>query len=142
MASTDSGGIHPFASEGSAPMPIDKVNHVDVMDDSGSAASSVSDSSATTYSLSAVSSNNTDGKGSEAHDLTNDIDAKVSHEHSSSKSTTSKIDDAHTTYYPHPTTFKLGEHPIDDIRQLKVNYISLTVEPFRLTLVLFSRSQL
>ena len=32
-----------------------------------------------------------------------------------------RIADAHTTYYPHPTNLKLGEHPIDEIRQLKVD---------------------
>lgn len=29
--------------------------------------------------------------------------------------------DGYTTYYPHPTTFKLGEHAIDDNRPLKVS---------------------
>ena len=36
-----------------------------------------------------------------------------------------KVADAHTTYYPHPTDFKLSEHPVDEGRQLNVRSIGL-----------------
>ena len=63
-----------------------------IFDDTGSGASSISDSSAS--------------------DVSNGL--------SSVNSQDEKVKEAHTTYYPHPTSFKLGEHPIDDYRELKV----------------------
>jgi hypothetical protein len=63
-----------------------------VVDDTGSGASSISDSSASDVSLGLTST----------------------------KSREEKVAEAHTTYYPHATSFKLGEHPIDDYRELRV----------------------
>ena len=62
------------------------------LDDADSRASSISDSSASDLSLGLIST----------------------------KSRDEKVQEAHTTYYPHPTTFKLSEHPIDEYRELKV----------------------
>ena len=63
-----------------------------VVDDIGSGASSISDSSASDQSLGLTST----------------------------KSREEKVAEAHTTYYPHPTSFKIGEHPIDNYRELRV----------------------
>ena len=69
-----------------------------ILDDTGSGASSISDSSASDVSKGLSSVNSREEKAKEAH----------------------------TTYYPHPTKFKLSEHPIDDYRELKVRYLELT----------------
>ena len=56
-------------------------------------------------------------------------DSSIGSSHSDSSQVTSitgassagsKAQDGHTTYYPHPTTFKLSEHPVDQTRSLKV----------------------
>ena len=64
----------------------------ELVDDTGSGASSISDSSASDHSLGLTST----------------------------KSREEKVAEAHTTYYPHPTSFKLSDHPIDDYRELRV----------------------
>jgi hypothetical protein len=63
-----------------------------ILDDTGSGASSISDSSAS--------------------DVSNGLSSVNSREE--------KVKEAHTTYYPHPTSFKLSERSIDDYRELKV----------------------
>ena len=49
-------------------------------------------------------------------------DASGSNASTAATSTTSQdaAKDGYTTYYPHPTAFKLGDHPIDDVRPLRV----------------------
>ena len=64
----------------------------ELVDDTGSGASSISDSSASDHSLGLTST----------------------------KSREEKVAEAHTTYYPHPTSFKLSDHPIDNYRELRV----------------------
>ena len=67
-------------------------------EETSSGASSVSDSSASYLSTSASSvESGTTWKAAE-----------------------NKVKDANTTYYPHPTSFKLSEHSIDEIRPISV----------------------
>ncbi len=70
----------------------------EAVEDTGSAASSVSDSSASTVSSDASSRKDSG------------LDRK-----------SAQVAEAHTTYYPHPTAFKLSEQPIDEIRPLNVS---------------------
>ena len=48
-------------------------------------------------------------------------DAAKSNSKNADEEKEKRIADAHKTYYPHPTNLKLGEHPIDEIRPLKVS---------------------
>lgn len=89
-------GIQDWSSLATKPIDISNINLDELVDDTGSRASSVSDFSASELSLG----------------LTSTL--------SSTKSRQASVAEAHTTYYPHPTTFKLSEKPIDEYKQLKV----------------------
>ena len=102
MASTDSTGSLHAVSE-SLPAKRSDRAVVDTIDDTGSAASSISDSSISDYSAELSS-----------------VDSKDSNRIELVKSREEKVADAHTIYYPHPTSFKLSEHSIDEIRPLRV----------------------
>jgi hypothetical protein len=47
--------------------------------------------------------------------------SSVSSVESPSTTETAKKVDGYTSYYPHPTTFKLSDHAIDETRPLKVS---------------------
>lgn len=67
-----------------------------------------------------VISNLSSRTSSSASDDSEIILSSVASEDTASARLDSKKD-GYTTYYPHPTTFKLGDHPIDEIRPLKVS---------------------
>lgn len=76
----------------------------EAFDETASNASTVSDSSASQISSDASSNQSA-------------VAAETSKE--------ARVREAHTTYYPHPTSFQLTEKPIDDYRSLNVSLFLL-----------------
>ena len=94
----------PFASLGAK---VDATVGIDILEEPRSRTSSSSEGSV-----------DHDVYGSSVSSFTSDIPIPKPQE--------AKKVDGYTTYYPHPTTFKLGEHAIDDNRSLKVSELSRT----------------
>jgi hypothetical protein len=93
---------------------------------------SKAETTVTVDSMSTASSRTRSSTGSESGETS--ASSVASHE--AVPTTVDAKKDGYTTYYPHPTSFKLGDHPIDEIRPMKVS--SLVQSADRMLMVLRS----